>query len=91
MSDTTTKDDDAASAANVEKVCQRMAAQVAAIKATLVKWLEPRDNEADGICLTNALLEIALDRHIALHEADGFDLIEAAYRRALKRRRATLQ
>jgi hypothetical protein len=88
MSDpTTNKNDEAAVAA----FRQRMAAKVAEIKGALLKWLEPRESEADGVCITNALLEIALDRHIAVHEADGFDLIEAAYRRALKRWRGTLQ
>jgi hypothetical protein len=91
MSDPTSKDDDAALAANVEKLRQRMRAKVAEIKDALLKWLEPRDNAADDVCITNALFEIALDRHIALHEADGFDLIESAYRRALKRWRGTLQ
>jgi hypothetical protein len=40
---------------------------------------------ADSVCSTNALFEPALDRLIALQEADGFDLIESAYRRALEK------
>jgi hypothetical protein len=87
MSDPTNKIDEAALAA----YRQRTAAKVAEIKDALLKWLEPRDSEADSVCMTNALLETALDRHVAVHEADGFDLIEAAYRRALKRSRGTLQ
>ena len=91
MSDPTTKDDEAASAANLEKFRERSAARVAEIKGAIMKWLGPRDSVADSVCITNALLEIALDRHIAVHEADGFDLIESAYRRALKRSRGPLQ
>jgi hypothetical protein len=91
MSDPTTKDDEAALAANVEKFRQRMAARVAEIKRAIMAWLKSRDNEADNVCITRALLEIALDRHIAVHRADGFDLIEAAYCRALTKWRGTLQ
>jgi hypothetical protein len=67
---------------------QRVAAKVAEIKGAILKWLEPRDNVGDSVCITNALFEIALDRHGAILEADGFELIEAAYQRALKRSRA---
>jgi hypothetical protein len=57
----------------------------------ILKWLEPRDNVADNVCVTTALLEIALERHVAVHHADGFDLIEAAYRRTVEKWRNTLQ
>jgi hypothetical protein len=91
MSDPTAKDDEAAFAASADKLRQRMTAKVAEIKGAIVTWLQPRDNEADGVCITTALLEVALDRHVAVHDSDGFDLIEAAYRRALERRRGPLQ
>lgn len=91
MSDPTSEDDDAALTANTEIIRQRMTAKIAEIKASIMTWLEPRDSEADHVCVTNALLEIALDRHVTVHEANGFDLIEAAYRRALERRRGKLQ
>ena len=86
MSDPT-KPDEAALAA----YRQRAAARVAEIKAAILKWLEPRDSVADSVSITRALLEIALDRHIEVHEANGFDLIESAYQRALKRSRGPLQ
>ena len=91
MSDATDKDDKAGLDAKVEKYRERMATKVAEIKGALMNWLEPRDSVADSVCITNALLELALDRHIAVHDANGFDLIESAYRRALKRSRGPLQ
>ena len=91
MDDANDEDDKAALNAKVEKYRERMAAKVAEIKGALMNWLEPRDSVADSVCITNALLELALDRHIAVHDANGFDLIESAYRRALKRSRGPLQ
>ncbi len=91
MNDANDKDDKAALDAKVEKYRERSAAREAEIKAALMNWLEPRDSVADSVCITNALLELALDRHIAVHDANGFDLIESAYRRALKRWRGPLQ
>jgi hypothetical protein len=82
----TTIDDD-----SLKKFRERSAARVAEIKAAILKWLEPRDNVADSVSVTIALLDIALDRHVEVHHGDGFDLIEAAYKRALKRWRGTLQ
>ena len=77
--------------AKLKQYRQRSAARVAEIKGALMKWLEPRETEADAVCMTRALLDLALDRHVAVHDANGFDLIEAAYRRALKRSRGPLQ
>ena len=91
MNDANDKDDKAALDAKVEKYRERMAAKVAEIKGALMNWLEPRDSVADSVCITNALLELALDRHVESHQGDGFDLIESAYRRALKRSRGPLQ
>ena len=91
MSDTTYKDEKAALDAKVEKYRQRSAVRVAEIKSALINWLEPSDTIADSVCTTNALLDLALDRHVEVHDANGFDLIEAAYQRALKRWRGPLQ
>ena len=88
MSDPPAEDDEAAKMARFH---QRMAAKVAEIQGVLMTWLRPRDSEADSVCITNALLDTALDRHVAVHGADGFELIEAAYHRALKRWRGRLQ
>jgi hypothetical protein len=87
MSDPSSKDDDAALAA----YRQRSATREAEIKSAILTWLGTRDNPGDYVSVTRALLEIALDRHVATHEANGFDLIEAAYRRALVRQRGPLQ
>jgi hypothetical protein len=91
MSAPATKHDGLALAAKVEEYRNRANARVAEIKGAVVKWLEPRDSVADSVAITRALLDIALDRHVAVHEANGFDLIEGAYQRALKRSRGTLQ
>jgi len=77
--------------AKVKDYRERMKARVAAIKSALVVWLEPRDNVADSVCITRALLQVALDRHVAVHHADGFELIESAYQRALERWRGPPQ
>ncbi len=91
MTDANDKDDQAAFDAKLDKYRERSAARVAEIKSALMKWLEPRETEADAVCITRALLDLALDRHVAVHEANGFDLIESAYRRALERHRGPLQ
>jgi len=91
MTDTTDTDDEAALDAKVEKYRERMAARVAEIKGAIMAWLKPRDSEADSVCITRALFEIAFDRHVAIHEANRFDLIESYYRRALERHRGPLQ
>jgi hypothetical protein len=91
VSDASDKDKQADLDARVEKFRERSAARVAEIKGALMTWLEPSDTIADSVCITNALLELALDRHVKVHEANGFDLIESAHRRALKRSRGPLQ
>ena len=88
MTDTTDK---AALAAKAEKYRERMAARVAEIKGAIMAWLEPRDSVGDSVCITRALFEIAFDRHVEIHEANGFDLIESYYRSALERHRGPLQ
>ena len=77
-------------AAKIERFRQRCAAREAEIKNEILLWLEPRDHPGDYVSVTRALFDIALDRHVKVHEADGFDLIEAAYRRALKRSRGPI-
>ena len=84
-------DDEAALDAKVKKYRERMVARVAEIKGAIMAWLKPRDSVADSVCITRALFEIAFDRHVAIHEANGFDLIESYYRRALERHRGPLQ
>ena len=58
------------------KISERSAARVVEIKSALMNWLAPSDTIADSVCITNALLELALDRHVEVHEANGFDLID---------------
>jgi hypothetical protein len=83
--------DEAVLAEKVKDYRERTKARVTAIKRALIAWLEPHDDVADGVCITRALLELALDRHVAVHDADGFDLVESAYQRALERWRGPLQ
>jgi hypothetical protein len=56
MNDANDKGDQAALDAKLEKYRQRSAARVAEIKGALMKWLEPRETEADAVCITRALL-----------------------------------
>jgi len=86
-----TKNDDPAFAAKLEQYRQRAAAHEAEIKGAILAWLKPRDSVAYNVSITRALFDIALDRHVAVHHADGFDLIEAAYRRAVDKWRGSLQ
>jgi hypothetical protein len=74
-----------------KKLRRRAATRDAEMKAALMKWLEPRDIVAESVCVTTVLLDLALDRHVAVHEANGFELIEAAYQSALERWRGSLQ
>jgi hypothetical protein len=53
--------------AKLEKYRQRMAAKQVEIKSAIAHWLEPRDCVADNVEITGALLELALDRHVAVH------------------------
>ena len=70
MSDATYKDEKAALDAKVEKYRERSAVRVAEIKSALMNWLEPSDTIADSVCITNALLDFALDRHVEVHDAN---------------------
>jgi hypothetical protein len=91
MNDKTDTTDEAALDAKVKKYRERMAARTAEIKGAIMAWLKPRDSVDDSVCITKALFEIAFDRHVEIHEANGFDLIESYYRRALERHRGPLQ
>jgi hypothetical protein len=74
----------------LRKYRERTAARVTEIKGAIARWIEPHDNPADSVSITSALLDLALDRHVDTHDADGFDLIEAAYSRALERARGSI-
>lgn len=58
MSDATDKNEKAALDAKVEKFRQRSVAREAQIKASLMKWLEPRDDAADSVSITGCCLTL---------------------------------
>jgi hypothetical protein len=65
MSDPTTKDDEAVLAAKARKIPSARRGKGSRDQKCIMKWLKPRDSAADSVCITRALLETALDRHIA--------------------------
>jgi hypothetical protein len=75
----------------VEAIRRGIDRRIDQLKRQLSCWIGQNDSPDDEVPLTNALLEIALDRHVAVHHADGFDLIEAAYRRAVDKWRGSSQ
>jgi hypothetical protein len=67
-------------------------ARVAEIKCGLGEWLDETTSSADHVEASRALLELALDRYLDLHdEEDAHDLMERTFRRAVRRRRGPLQ
>jgi hypothetical protein len=75
--------------------------QVAVLKRDLAQWLEQRPEPRDSTVIRIALLETALDRYLAERAADiadlppvaadASDMLQAVLRRAVQRRRASLQ
>jgi AraC-like DNA-binding protein len=71
---------------------QRMKAHTAAIKKHLTQFINRTLSPPDDVPVTTALLELGFERQIDLHgEEDAHDLIERAFRRVVKERRAPLQ
>ena len=67
-------------------------ARVVAIKRDLVQWLAQNTSFADHGEASKALLELAFERYLDIHdEEDARDFIERAFRRAVQRRRGPLQ
>lgn len=66
-------------------------AKVAEIKHDLAQRLDETLSPSDPAEI--ALLELALDRYLAIHDdlADAFDLIQAAFRRVVRKHRGPLQ
>jgi hypothetical protein len=86
-----TEDAKARHAADAAKIKARLGAEIAETRAELDRWLEGIP-DTRGVSTMNALLDAALDRHIELlGESDAFEFIEAAFRRAAKKAKPTLQ
>jgi Ion channel len=67
-------------------------ARVAEIKHDLKQWLDHAHDPADGAAISLALLETAFERYLDNFQApEAFEMIEAVFRRAVRRRRDTLQ
>jgi hypothetical protein len=83
---------DAELAEKIARFRRGMQARVAAIKRGLVQWLDENTSSADHVEASKALLELAIERYLDLHdEEDTRDFIERAYRRAVRKRRGPLQ
>jgi hypothetical protein len=72
------------------KVRRQTEARVDEIKAAIAAYIEvDTDLLNDGVPVSIALLDIALDRFIDLHgEQDAHHLIQSAFRRAVQRSKA---
>jgi hypothetical protein len=84
---------DAELARNIATIKRGVEARAAEIKRGLVQWLDETASPADNTPVSIALLELAFDRYLAIHDdpADAFDLIQAVFRRAVRKRRGPLQ
>ncbi|MGA8755581.1 MAG: hypothetical protein WB611_04510 [Stellaceae bacterium] len=82
---------DAELAKNIATIKRGVEAKVAAIKRDLAQRLD--DTLSPGDPAEIALLELACERYLAIHEntADAFDLIQAVFRRAVSKRNGSLQ
>ena len=69
-----------------------MQARVAEIKRALGQWLDETTSSADHVEASTALLELAIERYLDLHdEEDARDIIERNFRRAAQKRRGPPQ
>jgi hypothetical protein len=83
---------DAELAEKIARFKRGMQARVAEIKRGLARWLDQNTSHADHVEASTALLKLAFDRHLDLHdEEDARDLMERAFRRVVQRRRGPLQ
>jgi hypothetical protein len=87
-------DDDERSrfAANAATIKRGVTIRVDEIKTNLAQWLDESTTPADHAAASVALLETAFDHYLDTHdESAAFELIDAAFRRAVQRRRGTPQ
>jgi hypothetical protein len=94
MSDKTTARPlpDAELAKNIATVKRGVDARVGEIRRALAHWIADITTPADHTPVSIALLETAIDRYLDTHdEPDARDFVERAFRRAVQRRRGTLQ
>jgi hypothetical protein len=83
---------DAELAEKIARFKRGMQARVAEIKRGLGQWLDQNMSIADHVAASAALLDLAIDRYLDLHdEEDARDLIERSFHRAVQRRRGPLQ
>jgi hypothetical protein len=93
MSDSTTKDDDAAFAANVETIKRGHDAKIQITKGEIARWAEDNARPGNGGTITLALLELGIERHLDLFpdEKEATDLVEGVLKKVLRRRRGPMQ
>jgi hypothetical protein len=79
-------------AEKIEAFKKRGEARRDEFKRGLTRFLERRTSPGDYTEVSCALLEMACERHLDLHdEEDALDLIQRAFRRVVQKRRGPLQ
>jgi hypothetical protein len=89
---TTSPAPDAELAEKIARFKRGMQARVAEIKRGLGQWLDQNTSLADNVEASKALLELAIERYLDIHdEEDARDIMERTFRREVQRRRGPLQ
>jgi hypothetical protein len=83
---------DAELAEKIARFKRGFQARVVAIKRGLLQWLDQNTSLADHGEASKALLELAIERYLDIHdEEDTRDFIDRAFRREVQKRRGPLQ
>jgi hypothetical protein len=90
---TTPADTDPELAENIARFKRGVEARVAEIKRDLAQWLDQTATPADYTPVSIALLELAFERYLAIDDnaADVSDLVQAIFRRVVRKRKGCLQ
>jgi hypothetical protein len=93
MSDPTTKDDDAAFAANAETIRRGLDAKIQATKNAIAQWAAANEQPGNGGTITLAMLELGIERHLEHFpdEQSATDFVLGVLRKVLQRRRGPMQ
>jgi hypothetical protein len=90
---TTTTDIDPELAKNIARFRRGVETRVAGIKRDLAHWMDETTSLADYTPVSIALLELAFERYLAMDDnaADVSDLIQAVFRRVVRKRNGSFQ
>jgi hypothetical protein len=79
-------------AANAAKVKERLRQEITIIRTGLTAWLDHNTHKHEDAAVNVALLEVAIDKYLAIHdEADALDLIQKTFRSIVTNRYGTMQ